>query len=131
MCQYRMMHRTSLQHLANIPSVPLVELYKQMVTSNGPVHPFLSTGESTGETVSVWTLFSHAGVSIMAIGFLIPVRLGILFCYFFWCQHGANTHLQMQWQGWTAYSKTFTRIMTCVLNENLNRQRVNRSNGFH
>ena len=52
------------QHLANIPSVPLDKLYKQMITSKGPVNPFLSTDESTGETISVWTLFSHAGVYV-------------------------------------------------------------------
>ena len=69
----------SLQHLANIPSVPLDELYKQKITSNGPMNPFLSTDESTGETVSVWTLFSHAGMYVMAIGSLIPAGLGI-FC---------------------------------------------------
>ena len=56
-----------------------------MITSNGPVNPFLSTDESTGETVSVWTLFSHAGIYVMAIGSLIPAGLGIFCCYFFWC----------------------------------------------
>ena len=49
------------------------------------MNPFLSTDESTGETVSVWTLFSHAGVCVMAIGLLIPAGLGIFCCYFFWC----------------------------------------------
>ena len=46
-------NRMSLQHLANIPSVPLDELYKKMFTNNGHVNPFLSTDESTGETFSV------------------------------------------------------------------------------
>ena len=41
---------------------------------------------STGETVSVWKLFSHAGVYVTAIGSLIPAGLGIFSCYFFWCQ---------------------------------------------
>ena len=55
-------NRTSLQHLANIPSVPLDELYKQMITSKAPVNPFLSTDDTTGETVSVWKLFSCTGL---------------------------------------------------------------------
>ena len=38
-------NRTSLQHLATIPSVPLNDLYKQMITSNRPMTPFLSTDE--------------------------------------------------------------------------------------
>ena len=77
---------TFLHHLVNIPSVPIEELYKQRVNSNGLVNTFLSTDESIGETVSVWTLFSHAEVYIMAIGSLIPAGLGIFCCFFFWCQ---------------------------------------------
>ena len=76
---------TLLHHLVNIPSEPIDKLYKKMVTSNGPVNPFLSTNESIGQTFSVWTLFSHAGVYVMAIGLLIPAGLGIFCCYLFWC----------------------------------------------
>ena len=47
-----------------------------MITGNRPINPFLSTDESIGETVSVWTLFSHAGVYATAIGSLIPAGLG-------------------------------------------------------
>ena len=68
-------NRTSLQHLANIPSVPLDDLYKQMITSNGPVNPFLSTDETTEDTASIWTLFSHAGIYIMAIGLFYTSRI--------------------------------------------------------
>ena len=57
-----------------------------MVASNRPVNTFLSTNESIGETVSVWTLFSHAGVYVTAIGSLIPVGLWI----FFGTSSGAN-----------------------------------------
>ena len=32
------------------------------------------------------TLFSHTGVYVTATGSLIPAGLGILWCYFFWCQ---------------------------------------------
>ena len=79
-------YRTPLQHLANIPSVSLDKLYKQMITSNAPINPFLSTYESTGETVLFWTQLFHVGVCVMAIGSLIPAGLGIFCCYFFWCQ---------------------------------------------
>ena len=79
------LNRTSLQHLANIPSVPLDDLYKQMITSHRPVNPFLSTDVTTEDTASIWALFSHAGVYVTAIGSLIPPGLGIFCCYFFWC----------------------------------------------
>ena len=79
-------NRASLQHLANIPSVPLDDLYKQMITTNEPMNPFLSTDETKGETVSVWTLFSHAGVYVTVIGSLIPAGLGIFFAISFGAQ---------------------------------------------
>ena len=84
--------RTSLQHLANIPSVPFDDLCKQMITSNGPVNPFLSTDETTGDTALIWTLFSYAGIYVMAIGSLIPAGLRIFCCYFFWCQPARLAH---------------------------------------
>ena len=77
---------TKLHHLANIPSVPIDQLYKHMVSSNGPITPFMSTNESVDDTASIWTLFPHTGIYIMAIGLLTPARLGIFCCYFFWCQ---------------------------------------------
>ena len=57
-----------LHHLVNVPLVPIEKLYKQMASSNGSIYLFLSTDESKGETVSVWTLFSHAGVYVMDVG---------------------------------------------------------------
>ena len=76
---------TQLHHLVNIPSVPIDQLYKQMVNSNGPINPFMSTDESIADTISVWILFSHTDIYVMAIGSLIPAALGIFCCYFFWC----------------------------------------------
>ena len=73
-------NRTLLNHLVNILSKPIDKLYKEMVNSNGPINPFMSTDESIGETVSVWTLFSHTGVYVMAIGSLMPAGLGINSC---------------------------------------------------
>ena len=52
---------------------------KQMITSSRPVNPFLSTDESTEETVSVWTLFFHTVIYLMAIESLISAELGIFF----------------------------------------------------
>ena len=76
---------TLLHHLVNIPSAPSDKLYKQMANSNRPINSFISTDESIGQTVSIWTIFSHSWVYVMAIGSLIPAGLGIFSCYFFWC----------------------------------------------
>ena len=57
-----------------------------MVSSNKPITPFMSTDESIGNTTSIWALFSHTGIYVMAIGLLLYAGLGIFCCYFFWCQ---------------------------------------------
>ena len=49
------------------------------------IHLF-SPEESTADTDSIWTLCSHTGVYVMAIGLLIQAGLGIFYCYFLWCQ---------------------------------------------
>ena len=89
-------NRNLLHHLINLPSVPIDKLYKQMVNSKGPINPFMSTDESIGERVSAWTLFSHAGIYVTAIGSLIPAGFGIFCCYFFWCQPARLVHQPLQ-----------------------------------
>ena len=119
-------NETQLQHLASIPSVPVIQLYKHMLSG---ITPFTSPEESTGDTVSIWTLFSHTGVYVRPIGSLMLAGLGIFCCYFFWCQParlvcqplqpgtmqyttvewyvGGSTHLQMWWQGQTAHKTSW------------------------
>ena len=77
-------NKSQLQHLASIPSVPIGQLYSHMATGIQQITSF-SPAESTGDTDSIWTLFSHTGIYVMAIGSLIPAGLGIFCCYFFWC----------------------------------------------
>ena len=85
-------NETQLHHLASIPSVPVSQLYKLMIDGIHPITPFTSPEESTGDTVSIWTLFSHTRVFVMAMGSLIPAGLGIFCCYFFWCQPARLVH---------------------------------------
>ena len=47
------------QHLASIPSVPVDQFYRHMVNVIQPITCFTSPEESTGDTASIWTLFSH------------------------------------------------------------------------
>ena len=69
-------NESQLLHLASIPSVPIGQLYCHMANGFEPITPF-SPENSTGDTDSMWTLFSHTGL-------LIPAGLGIFCCYFFW-----------------------------------------------
>ena len=61
-----------LQHLTTIPSIPVHKIYQHLRNSTIPVMPFDT--ESTGNTDSLWTLFTHLGIYISAIGSLIPVE---------------------------------------------------------
>ena len=79
-------NETQLHHLSSIPSVPITQLYKHMISGAKPITPFWSPTESIDDTASIWTLFSHTGVYVMAIGSIIPAGLGIFCCYFFWSQ---------------------------------------------
>ena len=60
--------------------------------SMGTINPFMATDELIGDTVFVWTLFSHTGVYVMAIGLLMPAGLGKFCCCFFWCQPARLVH---------------------------------------
>ena len=48
--------------------------------------PFDMDEESTEHTNSIWTLFTHTGMYVTAIGLLITTGLGLFCSYFFWCQ---------------------------------------------
>ena len=69
-------NKTQLQHLASIPSVQVNQFYKHMVNVIHPTTPFTLPEESTGDTVSIWTPFSHTGVYVTAIGSLNTSRIG-------------------------------------------------------
>ena len=73
-----------LQHLTTIPSIPVHMIYQHLLNSTRSVKPFNT--ESTGNTDSLWTLFTHPGIYVSAIGLLIPVGIGLFCCYFFWCR---------------------------------------------
>ena len=73
-------NETQLQHLATIPSIPVNNFYQHIISGAQYITPFNTADESTGDTDSIWTLFLHTGIYVMAIGSLIPVGLGIFCC---------------------------------------------------
>ena len=79
-------NNTQLHKSADIPTLPIAHLYKDMINNHAPILPFPLADESIDDTGSIWTLFSHTEVYIMAMGLIIPAGLGIFCCYFFWCQ---------------------------------------------
>ena len=67
-----------------------------MINVTQHITPFNTADESTGDTDSIWTLFSHTGINVMAVGLLIPAGLGTFCCYFFWCQPARLAHQPLQ-----------------------------------
>ena len=78
-------NETQLHHLTTIPSIPVNKCYQHMFSGTQHTTHFNTAYESTEDTDLIWTLFSHAGTYVTAIGSLIPEGLGIFCCYFFWC----------------------------------------------
>ena len=60
-------------------------MYQHIINGTQKIMPFDMDDESTEDTDSIWTLFSHTGMYVTAIGSLIPAGLGVFCCYFFWC----------------------------------------------
>ena len=75
-----------LQYLTTIPSIPVHKIYEHIINSTRQIMPFDMDDESTEDTDSIWTLFSHTWMYLTAIGLFIPAGLGLFWCYFFWCQ---------------------------------------------
>ena len=96
-------NKSQLQHLASTPSVPVEQLYRHMATGIPHITPFTSPEESAGDRDSIWTLLSHTGVYVTAIGLLILAGLGIFCYYFFWCQPVRIAHQPLQ-PGTTQYT---------------------------
>ena len=72
-----------LQCLATIPSIPVCKVYQHLLNSNMPIVPFNT--ESSEDSDSLWSVFTHPGLYISALGLIIPVGIGLFCCYFFWC----------------------------------------------
>ena len=75
---------TQLQHLTTIPSILVHKIYQHIINGTQHITPFDTTDESTEDRDSIWTLFSHTGMYVTAIGLLIPP--GLFCCSFLWCQ---------------------------------------------
>ena len=73
-----------LQHLATIPSIPVHKVYQHLPNSTMPIVPFNT--KPSEDTDSLWSVFTHPGIYISALGSIIPVGIGLFCCYFFWCR---------------------------------------------
>ena len=73
-----------LQHLTTIPSIPVHKVYQHLLNSSLHLTPFNT--EPSEDTDSLWSVFTHPGIYVSALGSLIPVGIRLFCCYFFWCR---------------------------------------------
>ena len=73
-----------LQHLVTIPSIPVHKVYQHLLNSSLHLTPFNT--KPSEDTDSLWSVFTHPGIYVSALGSLIPVGIRLFCCYFFWCQ---------------------------------------------
>ena len=52
--------------------------------------------EPSEDTDSLWSVFTHPGIYVSALGSIVPVRIGLFCCYFFWCQPARLVHRPLQ-----------------------------------
>ena len=77
-------NETQLQHLADIPSVPVHKVYEHLMNNSLCMTPF--NMKLSGDTDTLWNMFTHPAVYISALGPFIIVGIGLFCCYFFWCR---------------------------------------------
>ena len=70
-----------LQHLTTIPSIPVHKIYHHLLNSTTPIVPFNT--ETSENTNSLWSVFTHPGIYVSALGLIIRVGIGLFCCYFF------------------------------------------------
>ena len=85
-----------LLHLTTIPLILVHRIYQHMMNGTQHIIPCDMNDQSTEDTDSVWTLFLHTGMYIIAILSLIPAGLGFFCCYFFWCWPVGLVHQPLQ-----------------------------------
>ena len=79
-----------LQHLAALPSIPVHKVYQHLFNNSLPLTPF--NMQQSEDTNTLWKLFTQPGIYVSALGSVLPVGVGLLCCYFFWCWPARLVH---------------------------------------
>ena len=90
-----------LQHLANIPSIPVHKVYEHLLNSS--LHLTTFNRKPSEDTNTLWNLFTHPGIYVSALGLILPAGIGLFCCYFFWCQPARSACQPLQ-PGNTCYT---------------------------
>ena len=83
-----------LQHLATLPSIPVHKIYESLLNNSQCLMPLnMKSSEDSG---TLWSLFSHPGIYISALGSVLPVGIVFFCCYYLWCQPATSVHRPLQ-----------------------------------
>ena len=77
-------NETQLQHLVDIPSVPVHKVYEHLLNNSLHMTPF--NMKLSGDINTLWNMFTHPAIYISALGPIIILGIGLFCCYFFWCR---------------------------------------------
>ena len=90
-------HWTSphLQKLANVPEVPVTELYKHMINTSEPVHSFTIKDDDEDPSL-MGTILTHPGTYIGTIGTIFAVGTGVYCFKRFWFRPATHRHKPLQ-----------------------------------
>ena len=80
-----------LQELANVPEVPVALLYKHMINTNEPVHPFTIKDDGKDPSL-ICTILMHPGTYIGTIGMIFAVCIGVYCFKRFWFRPSTPKH---------------------------------------
>ena len=84
----------NLQHLATLPSIPVHKIYEHLLNSSQCLTPFNMKLSEDSDTL--WSLFSHPGIYVSALGSVLPVGIVLFCCYYFRCQPATSVHRPLQ-----------------------------------
>ena len=76
-------NETQLQCLESIPSIPVHKVYEHLMNNSLHLTPF--NMKPSEDTNTLWNMFIHPAIYVSVLGSFIPVGIGLLCCYFFWC----------------------------------------------
>ena len=83
-----------LLHLTTLPSILVHHIYEHLLNSSQCLTPFNIKPSEDSDTF--WSLFSHPGIYVSALGSVLPVGVILFCCYYFWCWPATPVHRPLQ-----------------------------------
>ena len=68
-----------LQKLADVPEVPVTQLYRNMINASEPIHSF-TIKDNEEDPSLIWTILMHPRTYIGTIGMIFAVCIGV-YCF--------------------------------------------------